>query len=182
MINHHQVSCLSSSWVSSRYSSPAKSLKFIIINNAFFWIVLKHEFKLGINVMGLFLSGPFLNLNSASSFSKWVNLVTEGNEILLRTWNFLVALKLCKWNKWGRCPFLSWKQSWYFWDVRLSKGRSTRIKGSPKYLVMSSQQKWVTLRRDFYNSKHVFQNTGRFLHWASPKKWKYGKPRLGEST
>ena len=24
--------------------------------------------------------------------------------------------------------------------------------------------------------------TGRFLHWASPKKLEYGKPRLGEST
>ena len=23
---------------------------------------------------------------------------------------------------------------------------------------------------------------GAFLHWASPKKLKYGKPRLGEST
>ena len=126
MINHHQVSCLSSSWVSSRYSSPAKSLKFIIINNAFFWIVLKHEFKLGINVMGLFLSGPFLNLNSASSFSKWVNLVTEGNEILLRTWNFLVALKLCKWNKWWAVSFSSHfklkTETFDFSDVRSSKG------------------------------------------------------------
>ena len=26
------------------------------------------------------------------------------------------------------------------------------------------------------------EDTGCFLHWASPKKLKYGKPRLGEST
>ena len=32
------------------------------------------------------------------------------------------------------------------------------------------------------SSSSSIQPQGVFLHWASPKKLKYGKPRLGEST
>ena len=30
--------------------------------------------------------------------------------------------------------------------------------------------------------KHYLKDTGCFFHWYPPKKLKYGKPRLGEST
>ena len=41
----------------------------------------------------------------------------------------------------------------------------------------------IFLRREVLSSEHhVGYIQGVFFHWASPKKLKYGKPRLGEST
>ena len=42
---------------------------------------------------------------------------------------------------------------------------------------------WLIQNNKFKNTTKKLHNIqGVFLHWASPKKLKYGKPRLGEST
>ena len=49
-----------------------------------------------------------------------------------------------------------------------------------KYKIQNKTNIKERNMRNMRNTKYKIQ--GVFLRWASPKKLKYGKPRLGEST
>ena len=56
-------------------------------------------------------------------------------------------------------------------------GELPSSKPGAKLLQPGYSESWCVIAKLFFQC-----NTGCFFHWASPKKLKYGKPRLGEST
>ena len=50
------------------------------------------------------------------------------------------------------------------------------------YTLHDTERLWCSLHIWTYTTYNLYNTGSFFLHWASPKKIKYGKPRLGEST
>ena len=164
--------------------------------------MFKQYFQLRISEVNI--SAYFLNHNELSYLvSNFTTFSQHGVETKMR---LTMAIGKCKSGhimiRGGMCSPTRPQQVHYYSISReelnsqflYNENFNRKMQDKSKVLVYNlfSYVKWIVphehrLKLDFHVSDpyclfHVLYYTGCFFHWYPPKKLKYGKPRLGEST
>ena len=71
--------------------------------------------------------------------------------------------------------------------MKIPKADSQKIQNMTRFLSNATKSGFaahhlLVFEIYFLSSSFGFETQGVFFHWYPPKKLKYGKPRLGEST